>query len=236
VPVTGVLDDLGQIGAMSDPRTQVGPLARSVEDVALLLRIVSGPDGRDGGSAPVPLGDACGVRGLRAGVMLRNGLDEPTPETVAAVEAAAAALGAAGVSVQPAEPPGGGHELTVDVWRSYGDGVTAAELYDVLRRWDAYRAAMLAFMAEVDVFVTPVVARPAQRHGETAPPDRIDPASYTTPHSLTGAPAATVRCGTSPEGLPICAQLVAAPWRDDIALAAALAVERALGGFQAPSI
>ena len=37
VPVTGVLDDLGQIGALSDPRTQVGILARSAADLPLLL-------------------------------------------------------------------------------------------------------------------------------------------------------------------------------------------------------
>jgi hypothetical protein len=28
------------IGALGDPRTQVGPLASSVEDVALLLRVI----------------------------------------------------------------------------------------------------------------------------------------------------------------------------------------------------
>jgi amidase len=49
VPLTGILDDEGQIGALSDPRTQPGPLARSVADVALLLRVIAGPDGRDGG-------------------------------------------------------------------------------------------------------------------------------------------------------------------------------------------
>ena len=54
VPVTGVLDDLGQIGALSDPRTQVGILARSAADVALLLTVVEGADGRDGGVAPCP--------------------------------------------------------------------------------------------------------------------------------------------------------------------------------------
>ena len=57
VPVTGVLDDLGQIGALGDPRTQVGVLARSAADVALLLGVVAGPDGRDGGVAPVPLAE-----------------------------------------------------------------------------------------------------------------------------------------------------------------------------------
>jgi amidase len=65
IPVTGVIDDEGQIGALSDPRTQVGPLARSVADVALLLRVLSGPDGSDGGVPPVALGDPGPVRGLR---------------------------------------------------------------------------------------------------------------------------------------------------------------------------
>src|SRR3954469_1557223 len=55
VPVTGVLDDLGQIGALGDPRTQLGILARSARDVALILELVSGPDGADGGVPPVPL-------------------------------------------------------------------------------------------------------------------------------------------------------------------------------------
>jgi amidase len=44
-----------------------------------------------------------------------------------------------------------------------------------------------------------------------------------------------VRCGTSPEGLPIGVQLVARPWRDDVALAAALHLEREFGGFRAPA-
>ena len=65
VPLTGVLDDEGQLGTLGDPRTQVGPLARSVEDVALLLRVVAGPDGHDGGVAPVALGAHADGRAAR---------------------------------------------------------------------------------------------------------------------------------------------------------------------------
>jgi amidase len=64
----------------------------------------------------------------------------------------------------------------------------------------------------------------------------VDPAAFTSPHSLTGWPAATVRCGSSPEQLPIGVQIVARPWRDDVALAAAAALERALGGWRAPPL
>src|SRR4051794_16368964 len=236
VPVTGVIDDEGPIGALSDPRTQVGPLARTVGDVALLLRLVAGPDGSDGGVAPVALGDPAAVDagGLHVAVQVDNGLATPTPETVAAVRAAADALRDAGARVEDASLPAGGHELTLEVWRSYGDEMRAAGLYRVLRRWDAYRAEMLAFAGRFDLLVCPVFPGPARAHGAMNVPGEIEPTSFTTPASLAGWPAATVRAGTSPEGLPIGVQLVARPWRDDVALAAALAVERALGGYRPP--
>ena len=231
VPLTGVLDDEGQLGTLGDPRTQVGPLARSVEDVALLLRVVAGPDGRDGGVAPVALGAHADVdlRGLRVAVQTANDLDAPTPATVAAVAAAADVLRAAGASVEDARHPDGGHELTIEVWRSYGEGVPATELWRLLRRWDGFRTRMLAFAARHDLLLCPVFDGPARPHGTMNVPGALDPTSWTTPHSLTGWPAATVRAGTSPEGLPLDVQLVAGPWRDDVALAAALRVERELG-------
>jgi amidase len=239
VPVTGVIDDRGQIGALSDPRSQVGILARSVADVSLVLSVIAGPDERDRGTAPVALGDPARVApaGLRVALQIDNGLHPPTEETAATVAAAAAALRDAGAAVRESRHPGGGHELTHEVWRSYGDDMSAAELYGVLRRWDAYRARMLAFLEHHDLILSPVFPSPAPLHGATAGPDGADRTSYTNPFNLTGWPAATVRCGTSPEGLPICVQLAAAPWREDVALAAAAVLERALtrAGGCAPS-
>jgi amidase len=52
IPITGVLDEDGALGPMSDPRTQPGPMTRHVEDLATLLSILAGPDGIDGGAAP----------------------------------------------------------------------------------------------------------------------------------------------------------------------------------------
>lgn len=238
VPVTGVLDDGGQVGAMSDPRTQVGPLARSVEDVALLLRIIAGPDGRDGGVAPVPLGDPRTVEmsGLRVAVYSDNGLATPTAETIATVESAAGALREAGATVEETLHPGGGHELTRDVWRSYDGQMRTDELYRLLQQWDAYQSEMLAFASRYELIVCPVFACPAVPHEGTRTLELREAISYTTPYSLTGWPCATVRCGTSSEGLPIDVQLVSRPWRDDVALAAALRLEHALGGWQPPAL
>jgi amidase len=235
IPVTGILDDEGQIGALSDPRTQPGPLARSVADVALLLALLAGPDGRDGGVAPVALGDPddVDIRALRVAVHTEDGLAHPTPETAATVLDAAGALRDAGATVEDARPPSGGHELTMEVWASY-DGLDAAGLYALLRRWDGFRAAMLGFAERYDVILSPVFPEPARLHGTMNRPGEMDPTSFTTPANLTGWPAATVRCGTSPKGLPIGVQLVARPWRDDVALAAAQALEDALGGWRPP--
>jgi len=164
-----------------------------------------------------------------------NGLATPTDETVATVRDAAAALRVAGAHVEEARPPDGGHELTLDIWRSYDGAMSSLDLYRVLRRWDAYRADMLTFADPYDLILCPVFPSPARRHGAMHVPGEIEPTSYTTPANLTGWPAATVRCGTSAEGLPIGVQLVARPWRDDVALAAALHLERELGGFRAPA-
>jgi amidase len=234
VPVTGVIDDEGQIGALGDPRTQIGVLARSVADVALGLRVLAGPDGRDGGVPPAALFDphAVGLRGLRVATFTELDYAAADAATAAVVGDAAGALREAGAIVAEARPPSGGHDLTIEVWRSYGGELDSLGLYRLLRRWDAYRTEMLAWGERHDLLLSPVFGGPAPPHGALAGHVGIDPTGFTTPHSLTGWPAATVRCGSSPEGLPIGVQLVARPWRDDVALAAAETLERALGGWR----
>ena len=214
------------------------PVARSVADLALLLRVAAGPDGRDGGVAPVPLAepDTRALAGLRVATFTEDDFFAADADTAATVASAAAALGEAGARVEQARHPGGGHELTIEVWRSYGGDLRSDELYRLLRRWDAFRAEMLAFAERYDLVLCPVFASAARRHGDVKREGEADPTSFTTPFSLTGWPVATVRCGTSAGGLPIGVQVAAAPWRDDLALAAALELERALGGWRPPPL
>jgi amidase len=230
IPVTGVLDEDGGFGPMSDPRTQPGPMARSVDDLAAMLAVLAGPDGLDGGAMPVPLGDPTRVepRGLRVTLQILDGQSAPEPDVELAVREAARALAEAGALVTEGAPPPGGHELTERVWDSYGDAVSASELYRILRAWDRYRSTMLEFLDTSDLILSPVALHPA------VAPDAPISWRYTTPHSLTGWPCVVVRSGSS-GALPVGVQLVAGPWQDHVALAAAARIEEALGGWQPPT-
>src|SRR5918997_18558 len=65
VPNTGAFD---LPGGLTDPRSQIGPMSRWVEDLAPVLGVIAGVDWRDSGVIPVPLADPAGIemRGLRA--------------------------------------------------------------------------------------------------------------------------------------------------------------------------
>ncbi|MCW3618707.1 amidase, partial [Burkholderia cenocepacia] len=81
------------------PGIQVmAPIARTVDDAALMFRTLSGPDPRDPDSAGFRCAPAGPLDGLRIAVSPRLGLDTPVDDDVAeAFEAAVARLRAAGV-------------------------------------------------------------------------------------------------------------------------------------------
>ena len=82
-------------------------IARKVEDLALALPIVGGPDFRDHAIVGMPLGDPAGValRDLKVAVFDDDGVATPTREIKAAVRDAARALADAGVKVEENRPP-----------------------------------------------------------------------------------------------------------------------------------
>ena len=246
--------------------TQLGPMARRVEDLTLLLPILAGPDGEDPHVAPVALGDPSivAVDELRVVSFTDNGIRTPTPETVVAVEAATSALAAAGVRLRTEVPPGldeawatwdgliradgfawlhrlieaagtpGWGSYATRDWITPGVPLPGDELTALIERADAIRARLLRWLADVDLIVCPAMPQPAIRHGESSASWFGD--TYSDVHNLTGWPAVVVRGGTLPDGLPIGVQLIAPPWREDIALAGAHIVEAASGGWQAPDL
>lgn len=95
-----------------------GPLARSVDDLELALRIIAGPDGYETEAAPVPLGPTpkLTAKGLRIAVLTSNPLVEISAATASVVEATAKLLSKAGAKVKYAEPDGLDWQQGWDDW------------------------------------------------------------------------------------------------------------------------
>src|SRR5262249_59318655 len=118
-------------------------------------------------------------------------------------------------------------ELTRDL------GVSAGGLFARVGRWAASRWRMRRFAGRYDVMLSPVTPAPAPLHGcqpGDEPLESYVPWSNAMAYSIAGVPAAVVAAGVQ-DGMPVGVQLAAAPFRDDVALAAAAAVEEALGGY-----
>ncbi|MBO1078475.1 amidase [Roseomonas haemaphysalidis] len=98
----------------------VGPMARSVRDVALAFSLLAGPDGQDAfatiaGRAEVGAGPQSD-RPLRVGWMVGPGFGPVDPEVVATVRAAAEALATFGVQVEPVGIPALERDFALDVF------------------------------------------------------------------------------------------------------------------------
>jgi aspartyl-tRNA(Asn)/glutamyl-tRNA(Gln) amidotransferase subunit A len=98
------------------------------------------------------------------------------------------------------------------------------------RRW--YRAAVLELFKSVDVIIAPATPCIAPKLGQATftldgveMPVRANIGIHTQPISFIGLPVVAVPVALEP--MPIGVQIIAAPWREDIALRVALALERA---------
>ena len=255
VPRTG---HIFPFGGTHDAFQQIGPFGRYVDDLVLLLPILAGPDNVDPAIVPMPLGEpgTVDLSTLRIGFHVDNGVRTPTPETQAVVRAAAEVMADVGARVDESRPDGieesfglgfgvcgadgraavrrllraaGTTEASIP---TEGPARSAVELDQLLVDWYDLRSRMHRYLEDHDVILSPVNAKPAIPHGTTDLPDY----SYTLTYNVTGWPGVVVRGGTSPEELPIGVQVVAAPAREDIALAVAGHLEAALGGFEPPPI
>ena len=262
-PTTGRVPRTGHVIAfdgLHQSLTQVGPLARRVEDLVLALELIAGPDGIDPHIHPVPLQspDDVDLGTLRVAWHVDNGIVTPIPEVMATVDTAVRALEPGVAALAEGTPAGlrAFDEASEGLWAGDGAGwirrlleaagtaepsaqlepqlatpeVPSAELTRLLELRDRFRSEALAFWQDHDVLLSPVNAEPAMMPGEWA--NKLKSFSYTYLYNELGWPGAVVRCGTSANGLPIGVQILAAPWREDRCLAVARQLERALGGWQ----
>jgi len=118
--------------------------------------------------------------------------------------------------------------------------MSTAQYQGLVVNLDLWRSELLSFMDQYDVLICPVCAHPApellnkwETRQDVLPPELF---AYTAPFNLTGWPVAVVRIGTAAGDLPIGVQIVAKPWREDVALAVATHLESAFGGFVPPAL
>lgn len=270
-PTSGRLARTGHFppaGGWIETLWQIGPMARHVEDLCLMMQLLVGGDGCDATMIDAPFADPRAIRlgDLRVAFFTDNGFAKVTPGVAHVVEAAAKELSAAVKCVEEARPaclaeaydlemkligPDGGDGL-----RSYLAYLGSDRLHPLLTGWldklepyrtdvagfagywaelDQYRAKVQAFFRRYDAIVCPAYTQPALPHGTSILDENFRGFSYTMAYNVAGYPAAVVRCGESSDGLPIAVQVAARPYREDIALAVALRLEAAFGGWKPPS-
>jgi amidase len=270
-PTSGRVPRTGQfpqpMGAR-EPVFHVSLIARHVEDLALALPIISGPDFRDNSIVGMPLLDpkAVDLSGLKLAFFDDDGAATPTREIAAAVRDSAKAFIEAGVKVEEKRTPDAEKAATVYYDMSRGDGgagtraflksigsdqisplfekaltysvapamATTTEALAAFVRWDLFRNSTLRFMENYDAVLSAVAPYPALLHGTSFDEANRKGFGYAQMHNLTGWPTATVRVGTSPEGLPLGVQVAARPWREDVALALVAHLEKTFGGWKMP--
>lgn len=250
----------------------IGPMARTVADLSLLFRTLSGQDPFEAGSPPIALQQPSfdNLRSYTIGVFEDDHLTPVTPETRIAIQNAAEALRRAGFRVQPIQPQtleplrqlwwklfvqcgamfyeptiNGHREKLSPIFQEFleiadsAPPLTSAQLLNAWAELDLLRATALTEMRDHPVLLCPAASIPAFRHGERSwkvehrTIHYLDAMRYTQWFNALAAPAVVIPVGRSPENLPIGVQIVAMPYRDEIALGIAAVVDEAFG-YQPP--
>ncbi len=240
----------------------VGPLARSVGDLALAYDSLLGPDERDPIQADAPAAATSaaldeGVAGLRIARLGGYFARSAEESAFSAVDAIARALSADRVVEVPGTDQARsaaylitmveGAALHLERLRTRaGDfdpdvrdrliagamlpGAWIAQAQKFRRR---YRAEALALFRDVDILLAPATPCRAPKLGQrTFVLDgrellvRPNIGLFTQPISFIGLPVVVAPVWTGGEKLPIGVQIITAPWREDLALRVARALER----------
>ena len=256
VPLTGL------IPGFPAPRSVrimscIGPMARTVDDLALLYSIIAGPDGRDTEVQPVPVDKmphlelkqlrvafAPSFPGLPVAAEIRGAVEELAEQLrplCAAVEEAAlpqvdfnqelpragALIGMITGAFQPQEQE---------------QPATLAQYLEALDRRDQSILAWEQFFEKWDVLLCPPSMVTAFPHCEPGSPLRVDGqeviywavSGHGTLFNYTGHPAVVLPYKPDRDGLPLGIQLVGKRWNEAHLLAMAKVLSEATGPFQRP--
>ncbi len=252
VPLTGFLRPTPGTPRSVRILLALGPMARDLADLDLVLTILAGPDGHDSDVAPVPVtgtATAIALKDLRVAAV--EAVPGATVGTAmrSTLRGVADGLTNAGSIVTEQLPPIDWDEADALFLRLLGaatetfvPGTTLDEeqrslawYLAALDRRDDLIAAWSRFFENVDVLVLPAAMAAAFPHADPYGSIAVDGqrVSYLahgallTFANLAGLPALVVPGGSDPDGLPLGIQLVGPRWSETRLIAFARAMESA---------
>src|SRR6185503_16967577 len=213
----------------------IGPMGRSVYDIAVMLGAMAGPDERDATAADVEVPDYTqtldlGLDGLRVGVPNAYLFDDLNPQYAAAMQAAIASLRELGAEVKPVSLPASVYASSASWVISYSESFVFHEAWFRKRAHDYtpafyHKVAAAGLTSAVERIVSQRIRQQVTRELIEAlrevdvivtPGSRTlasekgagDMTSLTRPASLAGLPALSVPIGFADDATPLGMQLI----------------------------
>ena len=259
VPLTGLIPNPQRLPRPIRIMTSIGPIARTVEDLALLYSIIAGPDGRDTEVQPVPVAPVPEVelKELRIAFAPTFPGFPVAADIRTAIEALAAELAKSGATVEEAALPkldfqeeasGAGQLIGMMLGTvqpgSQGEPATLAQYLKALDQRDQSIFAWEEFFESWDALLCPPALVTAFPHCEAGANLQMDgqPLNYwlVSAHgaifNYTGHPAVVAPYTQDRDGLPIGVQLIGKRWDEARLLGITKAVSSITRGFQPPPV
>jgi aspartyl-tRNA(Asn)/glutamyl-tRNA(Gln) amidotransferase subunit A len=242
-PTYGLISADGVI-PLAQSYDHVGPMARTVEDAAMLLEILASNRALPAGRVRHP-STVESVKNLRLGVP-REFFEGADPEIIVAIEKAIAKLAPVVADIRDLTMNVDG-DRTASNYEAYayherwlkeselyqpttlariraGEKVTVSEYKTAKGKLDEIRRSAAKLFSDVDVVITPTVpvSPPTIAELEASPLElrarEVTMLRNTRPFNVLGVPTISVPCGETSAGLPIGVQIAAGVGKEDLVM------------------
>jgi len=261
IPNLGYLDHVGGGTTRTDINT-FGPMARSADDLELLLSVLAGPVPEDEPAwrVELPASSVPSLTGLRVATWLDDDACSVDAEYLGLLRAAADALADAGARVEDAHPdipfreqtdvylrlvaaavsPGMPDEVAEQVSRSHLEWIR----HDEERA--AFRRTWADWFQDYDVLLAPAWCTPPFEHDHTGdmtqravmvngePRNHLELSLWLMLVNLLNLPSTMTPIGRTTAGLPVGMQVIAPYLHDRRAIRVAGLVSEVVGGYDVP--
>ena len=259
----GYLDRVGG-GVINADINVFGPIARSAEDLDLLLSVLAGPDDEEAAAwtLELPPPRHTSLSGYRIGTWLDDPACEVGTDVLERLSQAAEALADAGAQVSPAHPPLELKEvrdlftslivpaISVSAPAEVGEAISGSHLAWLHHHQQRtlLRRVWAAWFEDFDVMlcpVTPMAAFAHDHHGSIGDRsvvingqerNQVDALAWTGLVGVAYLPSTVVPVGRTDENLPVGIQVVGPYLEDRTALFVAARLGELIGGYQTPPI